>query len=315
MAESDAAGPAPARKRRLTIYDAVRQVERSAAPLWAAMEKAQRDSAPLRAAMEKAQRDTAPMRAAAAAIRGVFGDEEEDPRPQPTPAAAGPPNPAARPPAAPPPKPPPARPPFEEGPSQDLLAALREAFPGFKPTSAWWFHVEKELKTAHHRSNPDAHDAFCRDYRNWSAEDLRRHLEEEGRIPPRQRGRRRKRTVDNLDVHQWVMAMATADRSFRHLSQKEAEKLGPFKARTIGTSWAWIQMKADLETEAAENADRAKAELEDRLGEEDRGGFRQSSTKRGIGIQRPTRKDLEHERDVEAFLRAAAGKPRKKRAK
>jgi hypothetical protein len=69
-------------------------------------------------------------------------------------------------------------------PTEDLLAALREAFPGFKPTGGWWFEVEKVLKTAHHRGNPEAHDAFCRDFPNWSAEDLLRHLEAEGRVKP-----------------------------------------------------------------------------------------------------------------------------------
>jgi hypothetical protein len=300
MAESDAAGPVPRRKRRWGIREAVREAERSSAPMRAAIEQAERNTAPLRAAAERAS----------AMMRDILGEEDEGP-PEPLPA----PTKVAQPAPAPLPPPPCHRPAFEVDPPKDLLAALREAFPGFKPTDRWWDYVERQLKDAHHRSRPEAHDAFCLAYPNWSAGDLRRHLEEEGRIQPRQRGRKRKRTVDNLDVHQWVMAMATADRSFRHLSQKEAEKLGPFKARTIGTSWAWIQMKADLETEAAENAERAKAELEDRLGDEDLGGFRQSSTKHGIGVQRPTRKDLEHEREVEAFLRSTAGKPRKKRAK
>jgi hypothetical protein len=109
--------------------------------------------------------------------------------------------------------------------------------------------------------------------------------------------------------------MAAADPSFRHLSQKEAEKMGPFAARTIGTCELWIQMKADLEAEAAEKAKRAKAELEDRLGEDDVGGFRQSSTKHGTGFQRATREDAKHERAVEDFLRSQAGRPTNKRAK
>jgi hypothetical protein len=300
MAESDAAGPTPRRKHRWTAAAIAREIKRSSAPLRAAMEQAERSSAPLRAEIDRA----------AAIAREFLGEEDEGP-PPPEPVRAT----QSHRPTAPLPDPLPPRPAFEADPPKDLLAALREAFPSFKPTDRWWIHVERELKDAHHRSAPESHEAFCAAFRNWSAEDLLRHLEAESRIQPRQRGRKRKRTVDNLDVHQWVMAMATADRSFRHLSQKQAAKLGPFKARTIGTSWAWLQMKADLETEAAENAERAKAELEDRLGEEDHGGFRQSSTKRGIGIQRPTRKDLEHERDVEAFLRSTAGKPRKKRAK
>jgi hypothetical protein len=69
-------------------------------------------------------------------------------------------------------------------PPEDLLAALREAFPGFKPTVSWWVHVETELKTAHHRSNPEAHDVFVDAYPYWTAGDLLRHLEAEGRVKP-----------------------------------------------------------------------------------------------------------------------------------
>jgi hypothetical protein len=73
-------------------------------------------------------------------------------------------------------------------------------------------------------------------------------------------------------------------------------------------------MKADLEAEALEAAERAKAELEDgQYEDEDANGFHKSSTKHGIGIQRADRKDLEHERDVAAFLRSKTGQADKKR--
>lgn len=120
-------------------------------------------------------------------------------------------------------------------------------------------------------------------------------------------GRRRKRTAEGLSVDQWVAAMAAGDPSFRHLSEKQAEAYGgrSFAARTIGTCEIWIQMKAQLEAEKREVAERAEAELADRHGEdEDGNGLRQSSTKHGTGKQRATRKDLEHERDVAAFLRS-----------
>lgn len=203
------------------------------------------------------------------------------------------------------------RPPFELAPSKRLLDALREAFPGFMPTDQWWFHVERELIDTHKRSNPEGHDAFRAAYRHWSAEDLVRHLETEGRIAAKPRGRKRKRTVEGMDVHQWLMAMAVKDPSIRYLSEREAKELGPFSARGIGLSWVWKQWKRDLKAEAAEAAERAAAELANRYGEdEDAGGLRLSSTKHGIGIQRATAEDLEHERKVEDFL-AKAGQARK----
>lgn len=74
------------------------------------------------------------------------------------------------------------RPPFEIDPPARLLTALRQAFPGFKPTDRWWVHVERTLKDAHHRSKPEAHDAFVADFLNWTADDLTRHLEAEGYV-------------------------------------------------------------------------------------------------------------------------------------
>lgn len=129
-------------------------------------------------------------------------------------------------------------------------------------------------------------------------------------------GRGHKRTVDGLNVDQWVAAMVAGDRGFRHLSQREAAELGTFSARTIGESPIWKQMKADLETEAREKAERAEAELEDRQSEdEDANGLRPSSTKSGTGRQRTAPEDLEHERSVKAFLRSKGDKPDSSRAK
>lgn len=134
----------------------------------------------------------------------------------------------------------------------------------------------------------------------------------------RRGGRRHKRTPEGLNVDQWVAAMAAGDPSFRHFSEKQAEAYGNrlFAARTIGTCEMWIQMKAQLEAEKHEAAERAKAELADRLGEdEDGNGMRLSSTKHGTGRQRATREDLEHDRNVDAFLRSKGEQPPKKRAK
>jgi hypothetical protein len=74
-------------------------------------------------------------------------------------------------------------------------------------------------------------------------------------------------------------------------------------------------MKAQVEAEASEKAERAEAELADlRSEDEGIGGLRRSSTKYGVGKQRTTRKELEHERDVADFLRSKGGQPEKKRA-
>ena len=314
MAEPDAAGHGPAdserpkRRIRYTLADAQRSALRATAPFQAIAAEVERAMAPFQAIAAEVERATACPRAA---MRDAFGEDVE-PEPEPTP---------QRPPTTPNPKPPapsPDGPPlFEAAPTKPLLAALREAFPGFTPTSGWWSHVERELKTCHHRSNPAGHDAFCAGYVKWSAGDLIRHLEAEGRIAPRPKvGRKHKRTVEDLNVGQWVAAMAAKDPSFRHLSQKAAAKLGPFSARTIGKCELWIQMKAGVEAEAREAADKAAAELEDRDGQdEDANGLRRSSTKHGIGFQRVTPKDLKHERDVDAFLRAKGESARRKRAK
>jgi hypothetical protein len=298
MAESDAAGPlpngklrpSPNRSRPTSVADVIREIERQRAPLVAEVERAERSRRRLMA---------------------EFGlnEEAEPPTPPPEPAKAVAP-PAMR------PKPETAgRPVFEVDPGETLLAAMRQAFPGFKPTDRWWSHVEMELKTAHHRSNPEAHDAFVTAFWNWSADDLIRHLESEGRIPALPKGgRRHKRTVEGLKVDQWVAAMAAANPSFRYFSQREAAKLGPFSARCIGTCELWIQMKTMVRNEAREAAERAKDELANRYGEDEAvGGFRQSSTKHGIGIQRPTTEELENRRDAKDFLRSRARQSGKKR--
>jgi hypothetical protein len=131
-------------------------------------------------------------------------------------------------------------------------------------------------------------------------------------------GRRRKRTAEGWDVDQWVLAMAAGDPSFRHLSEIDAAERsgGYFGARTIGTCEMWLQMKTLLAAEQREKAERAAAELADRLGEDEDGhGLRLSSTKHGTGRQRTSREDLEHERKVDAFFLSKGEQSRKKRAK
>jgi hypothetical protein len=205
MAEPDAAGHGPAdserpkRRIRYTLADAQRSALRATAPLRAAAAEVERATAPFRAVAAEVERATAPFREVAAeveramagsraAIRDALGEDfEPEPEPEPEPTPQRPttiPNPKSPPPS------PDGPPLFEAAPTKSLLVALREAFPGFTPTSGWWSAVERELKNCHHRSNPAGHDAFCAAYVKWSAEDLIRHLEAEGRVkrPRKPRG-------------------------------------------------------------------------------------------------------------------------------
>jgi hypothetical protein len=217
MAESDTAGPAPRRKRPWGILDAAREAERSFAPVRAAIEQAERNTAPLRAAAKKAS----------AMMRAMLGEEDEDP-PPPSPVLAADP----KPPAALPPAPPCHRPAFEVDPPKDLLAALREAFPGFKPTGQWWFYLETQLKDSHYRSNFEAHEAFCRAYENWSAEDLLRHLEAEGRVKPLRKPRGDTTCERLRDLHLHVDPEFAETASLRKLAKHIERSTGAIDGST-----------------------------------------------------------------------------------
>jgi len=305
-------------------------IERATAPLRAAHFEAERTIAPLRKIAEQAERSRR-------LLMGDVGWEyAEDEGSEPTaenpvaPPAAG----SAGMPEAPPPadrwKPPATtdRDTPEGWPAYErrdapawFVGRIREWWRPFDPAvPEHWFDLEKELVRLHGQLRPDSRsrEEFQRDRLRWTAEDAVSFMERVRLIPPGKGrgGRPHKRTVDNLTVDQWVAAMAAADPSFRHLSQREAANLGPFSPRAIGKCSIWRQMKADLETEAREKAEQARAELEDRESEDEgEGGRRLSSTKRGIGIQRTTPQDREHERNVDAFLRSKGERPKKRRAK
>lgn len=175
MAESDAAGPAPSDRppspqkapRRTTLAQVAREMERRSAPLRQAAAEA-----------EKFHRQIESFTATGRRLRAEFGIEEGEGGGD----AAPPLPPSPTPPVAQSPGPEP-RPPFEIEPPQDLLVALRHAYPGFEPVDGWWFHVEKDLKDRHHRSNPSGHGAFCTAYSEWTAVDLLAHLADVGLIP------------------------------------------------------------------------------------------------------------------------------------
>jgi len=310
MAEPDAAGhapesgselPAPEGSRSYTLADIQRDMDRATAPLMAAQRDAERSMAPVLAVARQYERD---QRRIAAMVDKAIGPYLRT--------LAGPPSQKK---AAPPPedserrRPPPAP------------AATAHAAPVFDASpadvSALVDTVSAEVWARLAGSLTGETAAFKEEILAKIAEEVRKAFAEaEGQIAKRPGGgRRHKRTVDGLTVSQWVAAMAAEDSSFRYLSCRAAAKLGPFSPSAVRQCEIWVQMKAQVEAEASEKAERAEAELADRRKEgEDTGGLRRSSTKYGVGKQRTTRKELEHERSVANFLREKGEQPEKKRA-
>ena len=320
MVEPDAAGPPPdgkadsrpKRSRPLSIAEAVRQMERQRAPLAAEIERAAR---------------------AHRWIDSEFGPESPDANAPPVD-----PGPALEPVQVPEPSPKPERqrPPASTDPEiaegwplyerRDappwLVERIREWWRPFDPNSVeHWFTLEKAIKNLRRElgTDPRTHEQFHNALLLWSAEDLVAYMEEirmiPKRAPPTRRGRRRKRAAD-LDVHQWIAAQLLADPEFRHLSQKEAEGRGEWSARAIGTSSVWKAMKRELKAEVSAKAEQARAEFEGRIGEdEDHHGMR-VGRKSGLGRQRPSQEDRDHNAAAEDFIREAeADREMKKKRK
>jgi len=78
------------------------------------------------------------------------------------------------------------RPRYEDDPSPQLIALLRQAFPTFTPTAINWWKVESAVKEAHHANHQEEHDAFCREYFELTAEALLAFMRAEGMLPPAQ---------------------------------------------------------------------------------------------------------------------------------
>jgi hypothetical protein len=239
MTEPDAAGPlpngelrpSPNRSRPTSVADVIREIERQRAPLVAEMERAERS------------------RRRFVAEFGL-NEEAEPPTPPPEPAKV------VAPPAMRPNPETAGRPVFEVDPRETLLAAMRQAFPGFKPTGRWWAHAEMELKTAHHRSNPEAHDAFVAAFWNWSADDLIRHLEAEGRIK-RARGGRGRSVCERLrELHK-------GDPGFAETASERAvaKRIGKKSAGSLSKSAYWLFTLKPKRAEVRARAQLAKAGL------------------------------------------------------
>jgi hypothetical protein len=317
MVEPDAAGPPPdgkadsrpKRSRPLSIAEAARQMERQRAPLVAEIERAARERR---------------------WIDAEFGLEDPDAK-----ASTAELSPATEPIQAPAASPEPER--WKPPASTDLEIAagwapyerrdapawlverIREWWRPFEPgVVEHWIRLEREIKNLRHelRADQRTHEEFHNARLTWSAEDLVDYMEGTRMIPKRDRphpGRPRKRQAD-LDVHQWIAAQALADPSFRHLSQTEAEARGPVKARTIGTSPVWKEMKRVVAEEAEAAAERAREEFGSRVGEdEDNIGMR-VGRKHGIGRQRATQADRDHHRAAEDLINEADAAKRKKHA-
>lgn len=321
MAEPDATGPVPDEHadprpkppRPLTIAAAIRQMQRQAAPIEAEIARA----------AEFGRR-----------IAGEFGLEDSDAAP-PAVEAPTPRVPVQALAASPAPErwKPPASTDSEiaagwalyerrDAPAW-LVERVREWWRPFEPgVVEHWMRLEREIKNLRHELGTDrrSHEEFHNARLRWSAEDLVAYMEHihliPKRSPPASSGRPRKRVAD-LDVHQWIAAQLAADPAFRYLSQKAASDRGPWGARTIGNSPVWKAMKAGLNAEEAAKAEQSRAEFEGRLGEdEDNIGMR-VGRKSGLGRQRTSPDDRDHDRAAEDFIREAEAnrKAKKNRSK
>jgi len=320
MVEPDAAGPPPdgkadsrpKRSRPLSIAEAARQMERQRAPLVAEIERAARERRWIDAEFGLADSDAKASTA------------EPSPATEPAQAPAASPKPERwKPPASTDLEIAAGWAPYERRDAPPwLVERIREWWRPFEPgVVEHWIRLEREIKNLRHelRADQRTHEEFHNARLTWSAEDLVAYMEEfrmiAKRAPPAKRGRRRKRAAD-LDVHQWIAAQLLADPEFRHLSQKEAEGRGEWSARAIGTSLVWKAMKRELKAEIASKAEQARAEFEGRIGEdEDNNGMR-VGRKSGLGRQRPSQEDRDHNAAAEDFIREAeANQQMKKKRK
>lgn len=331
MAEPEEAGPVPdghvdqrpQASRPVTIAEAVRQIKRQRAPLEAA----------IRRSAEFGRQIIDGAMAPALRIKAEFGLDEE-PDTSGTPAQSV--EPAAietvQTPAA-PAKPerwkPPASTdteiadgwaPYERSDAPKwFVDRLREWWPPFEPgVVEHWIRLQKEITNLRRELGADrrTHEEFHSTRLTWCADDLVAYMEEIRMIPKRAQrakpGRPRKRAME-LDVDQWIAAQLTVDPTFRHLSQKAAAARGPFSARAIGTSPVWQRMKRQLVEEAEAEAERARAEFEDRLGEDEEQPGIRVGRKSALGHQRTTQKDRDHDRAAEHFLRNAEAHQKRKK--
>lgn len=76
------------------------------------------------------------------------------------------------------------RPRYEDDPSPQLIALLRQAFRTFTPTPINWCKAEMAVKDVHRANHQEQHDAFCREYFELTAESLIRFMRAEGMLPP-----------------------------------------------------------------------------------------------------------------------------------
>lgn len=298
-------------------------------------------TAPLRAMMEKAEEFHRQIEAAI----GDFADEDDEaqpPAPQPTTSRPAAPAAAPSPPApAPPPPPPAATPPKPERwkppASTDadipdgwalyerrdspawLVDRIRAWWPPFTPgVVEHWFRLEKEIKNLRHELRADERppQEFEQERLRWAPEDLVAYMEEIRMIPkraPRPKPGRPRKRVAELDVDQWIAAQLVTDPTFRHLSERAAEKLGPFKARTIGQSKVWKGMKRQLAEETDAASERARAEFEGRQGEDEEQPGIRVGRKSALGRQRTTQEERDHNRAAEDFIRNAEARPKRKK--
>lgn len=104
---------------------------------------------------------------------------------------------------------------WSSGPTPELIAALRTAFPGFAPTWHWWSEVDKRFREVFRRSHPENYAGFHDVLWGWSAAELIDHMEEIGMIP-----RRRKTRGPSWDAR--VRALHNEAREFAETAPEQA---------------------------------------------------------------------------------------------
>jgi hypothetical protein len=190
---------------------------------------------------------------------------------------------------------------YEADPSETLLAALRNAFPGFNGTAGWWREVEEEIKKRHRLRDESGYGFFRSQYPKLTSDDLLRILIDDEWIKPKARRGRPTRTVDGLNVHQYLMVEAMKDPSITTLSPKKLEDYVPFSENTIRGSWVWTGWRDAALAAEAERAERLRAEDESSaLPQSGRG------KKSVLGRERLSPKELKLKRDGDRLLAEAS---------
>jgi len=192
------------------------------------------------------------------------------------------------------------RPLYEIDPQPRLITALREAFGHFAPTDPYWIRVEAKIKDVAWMTNQAGHAQFCAQYLQMNAAALLKFLHDHQMIaePPKRRGRPT-RTVDGLNVDQYLLALAVEDISVKALNPRQLEKMTKklFSANTYRKSAVFRGWQIERLEEAAHSAKITADEI-------DASGLSITATgkKSVVGRERMTKRERDLDRQAIAFL-------------